>query len=549
MNDDYAKYGNKRSNRKIRCTRRVVLLWGMIGIVSFLGYLALRHYSYGGYSLASHSNLRHVPATSVTYRNWKPRIATADEHTIISSQDKPFTSLKIRRFIGSRGYNIKKESSKVGKIPQSIVLEEWWNDHFTTLRAFPFAKQTGPVKNLDSDYGGLSIQSTRNQEHFARVILEDEKDHVTGAFDHAMIEPEVESEEDGSTRRHPEYRSDGKKIWIEDATFQDVKHFYDDDSISVLPNANEDKKRGPRACLSPEFSSLYFPTCNNFHEQDIGRAYDDPESIARPRPGNEMYIKYLASGYYRDAWLTEDSPWIWPSRYPREKQQQLSSEKYNVLDNEKTNEMVLKGYRSAVLKTLQMVHNFDDESFAEVRLEAIIMERMTKSPRIMDIYGHCGFSALTEVVPIEFEEAMVFGEGYASNDAVERRNENGVQPFNNFTATEKLGYALEMAESIADLHGFEDGIIVHDDVQMCQWLRVPDGRLKLGDFNRATIMQWDLLKGEYCKFNNGPAMANYRAPEEFAARNLNEQIDVFSFGNNIYAMITGLWNFVSFHEY
>lgn len=87
--------------------------------------------------------------------------------------------------------------------------------------------------------------------------------------------------------------------------------------------------------------------------------------------------------------------------------------------------------------------------------------------------------------------------------------------------------------------------LLKSTVRFGQWLHTTDGRLKLGDFNRATIMQWDTIKGEYCKFNNGEAFANYRAPEEFAARNLNEQIDTFSFGNNIYAMLTGLWNFVS----
>ena len=38
-------------------------------------------------------------------------------------------------------------------------------------------------------------------------------------------------------------------------------------------------------------------------------------------------------------------------------------------------------------------------------------------------------------------------------------------------------------------------------------------------------------------------LKKYRSPEEFAARDLNEQIDVFSFGNNIYALLTGLWVF------
>lgn len=163
----------------------------------------------------------------------------------------------------------------------------------------------------------------------------------------------------------------------------------------------------------------------------------------------------------------------------------------------------------------------------------------------MDVYGHCVFSTMAEVVPIEFEEASVPGEGYHTPKSVEERNKNGPLPYNDFSVEEKLRYALEMACSLADLHGFPGGVIVHDDVQPCQWLRAADGSLRLGDFNRATIMQWDELGGGYCKFNNGEAFANYRAPEEFAARNLDEQMDVFSYGNNIYGMITGLWNFVS----
>ena len=155
------------------------------------------------------------------------------------------------------------------------------------------------------------------------------------------------------------------------------------------------------------------------------------------------------------------------------------------------------------------------------------------------------FSTMVEVIPIEFEEASVPGEGFLSHETVEKHNANGVVSYNNFTVKEKLQFALEMAESLAELHGFPDGVIVHDDVQPCQWLRTADGHLKLGDFNRATIMQWDMVKGGYCRFNNGQAYAQYRAPEEYAVENLNEQIDTFSFGNNIYGLLTGLWNFVS----
>jgi serine/threonine protein kinase len=41
----------------------------------------------------------------------------------------------------------------------------------------------------------------------------------------------------------------------------------------------------------------------------------------------------------------------------------------------------------------------------------------------------------------------------------------------------------------------------------------------------------------------------YRAPEEFDKGYLNEKIDVFSFGNNIYSLLTGLWVFYEIDDY
>ena len=35
----------------------------------------------------------------------------------------------------------------------------------------------------------------------------------------------------------------------------------------------------------------------------------------------------------------------------------------------------------------------------------------------------------------------------------------------------------------------------------------------------------------------------YRAPEEYLDKPLDEKIDVYSFGNSIYALLTGLWPF------
>lgn len=118
---------------------------------------------------------------------------------------------------------------------------------------------------------------------------------------------------------------------------------------------------------------------------------------------------------------------------------------------------------------------------------------------------------------------------------------------NNLTGTQKLEYALQMAESIAVLNNFEKGVIVHDDVQLVQFLLAPNGKLKLvcilhvfcgpfwgairtrathilcqhshmskqNDFNRMEVMYFDEENQEYCRYRNNPGHGPWRAPEEY----------------------------------
>ena len=534
INDNFAKY-NKRRVRRHRQLKRYTI--GFICLGSFiLGFIWRRHFAHDANhpDLVVRPQLRHP---SDTVKQWKPRTAGtttpkksradfySDGRKQINKKNDNIRSsnkLSIPRFDTRRylqWWNSNANNAATHKHPKTYSIEGW--DAPVAFRSFPYARQThGPIKNVDSDYGELTYHSVKNEEVFARVVNARE---AMGGFDPDSIQPEQSLKKRNQKRKasgaYPNYDSRGRKILQDDASYEELKNYYNDDSVHVWKKANDGKTRDPRACQDTEVSAYYFPTCNNFHERYVGRLFDDPTTLVNQRPENELYVKYLAHGYYRDVWVLEDSPWIWPTRYPREKEQQ-SIVYEGILDKDRTSEMVTKAYRSMVLKTLQMRHPFNDEQFEEVQLEAIIMERMTKSPRIMGIYGHCAYSTMAEVVPIEFEERAVPGEGYESQKSVEKRNTDGIRPYNNFTSTQKLVFALEMAESLADLHGFEDGVIVHDDVQLCQWLHTPNGRLKLGDFNRATIMQWDTIKGEYCKFNNGEAFANYRAPEEFAVRNL-----------------------------
>jgi len=241
------------------------------------------------------------------------------------------------------------------------------------------------------------------------------------------------------------------------------------------------------------------------HELIIGVDYD--EDLAK-RPGDDQFYDsfYISHGAFRDVWVIHQP-------FP-------------------------EGVKSA-LKMTRYKHDYNYRTFWNTLNDALVMERLTGSPRIVDIFGHCGGTVMVEAMPYEVEEIIIKGEGMAKPEDLPKE----LTSFNDYTVEEKLDIALFMAESLADLHGFRDGVIVHDDVQLCQWLRTKDGKLKLGDFNRAEVMEYNEKNETYCEYYNGSCYGNYRAPEEYDRDYINEQIDVFSFGNNIYGLLTGLWVF------
>ena len=145
-------------------------------------------------------------------------------------------------------------------------------------------------------------------------------------------------------------------------------------------------------------------------------------------------------------------------------------------------------------------------------MDAIIAERLTSNPRIFDIYGYCGLTILSEFFYHGDIESLVMpGDGYAKNNVGLNDDEKDVNPKNkkNITPDQKLKIALEMAEAILVLHSYPNGMIVHNDVQLSQFLFSEDfSVLKLNDFNRAEFLLWDDRNQEYCHYKNGPGNGN-----------------------------------------
>eukprot|EP00531_Pseudo-nitzschia_arenysensis_P014485 CAMPEP_0116135316 /NCGR_PEP_ID=MMETSP0329-20121206/11126_1 /TAXON_ID=697910 /ORGANISM="Pseudo-nitzschia arenysensis, Strain B593" /LENGTH=626 /DNA_ID=CAMNT_0003630109 /DNA_START=178 /DNA_END=2055 /DNA_ORIENTATION=- len=284
-------------------------------------------------------------------------------------------------------------------------------------------------------------------------------------------------------------------------------------SYDLWPEDVQDEKH---ECRYPNWVKQYHPSCNNMHDLSLLDRSDK---------------HYVSHGTFRDVWLVDHA----------------SIPNNNNNNNNPKSEILLK---QSALKMSRWYIDYKHGTYMAILNDAMVMERLAMSPRIVDIYGHCGTSVWVEPMPGDIEGVAVPGDGLIQPKYL--HDKDAPQSQNSYTTKEKFEMALTMAESLADLHGFRDGIIVHDDVQVAQFLKTPDGRLKFGDFNRATILKYDSKHEVYCQYSTSGRGWRNRAPEEYArnfARDdpdkgwMDEKIDVYSYGNGIYALLTGLWVF------
>ena len=114
--------------------------------------------------------------------------------------------------------------------------------------------------------------------------------------------------------------------------------------------------------------------------------------------------------------------------------------------------------------------------------------------------------------------------------------------------------------------------MVHQDIQLSQFLFNSDKSLvKLNDFNRAEFLLWDEDEEKYCLYHEGRGMGTvsfcpfclaiifpkfslsnqltrfipcwfkqWRSAEEYFDRGLNEKVDVYSLGNNMFGVLLGV---------
>jgi hypothetical protein len=196
-----------------------------------------------------------------------------------------------------------------------------------------------------------------------------------------------------------------------------------DTALSDYYEPTEAIQNKPKKCHRPTFKNRYYASCNGFHEIDLSRDYDTNKAVVVVGDDQVFDTFMINHGYYRDIWVVHQP-------------------NVNV---------------KSILKTVRWNHDYKPSTFSETLMDAVVMERLSASPRIVDIYGHCGSAVWVEAIPFPIEKVVIHGSGYMKPEQLLGQVE--LNSYNEYTPEEKLDMALAMAESLADLHGHPGGIM------------------------------------------------------------------------------------------
>jgi serine/threonine protein kinase len=256
----------------------------------------------------------------------------------------------------------------------------------------------------------------------------------------------------------------------------------------MFPQHDHDDECVPMA----DWQSTFYPTCNEFH------AVDAPEALL-----DRNLWMISNNGYWRYAWEVMEN-----------KTKQWTDDSWDEYSHDS----------SIVLRTFKLEHAYEEAYFENNRVDAIAMERLTKSPYVINMFGYCGMSVLTE---------------YAG--------QNVGQVMGKLDPLEKLELAKMIAQGVNDVHSIGGEIsLVHNDLNFANILIGKNhSRPLLNDFNIAVLMMKRNDTGETCPFTSHFPNPQWRAPEEqvdeygLTSKLLTEKIDIYALGNVMYRFAVG----------
>jgi len=288
--------------------------------------------------------------------------------------------------------------------------------------------------------------------------------------------------------------SSRRAVDVYPAEFTDNTQFYgflnsDDEKLSKM-EMREPYLQGECVPMQ-DWQTKFHPSCNEMHGLGMsGLGYEEAD---------DYFHLFGTGGFWRHAWRVD-----------------VLGGRKQVDDRE-----------PVVLKTLKFDHNFEDAHFEHDRIDAVAMERLTSSPHVINVFGFCGHSVLTE-----------FADGKRVGQLADKAKKIPLS---------RLKIARDIASGLADVHGIDgDGnaTFVHLDINPANVVSI-GGTLKLNDFNIGQILLWNTTSNKQCGFSNAQyPNPQWRSPEEAKEEMLTEKVDVFSMGHIFFRLICGHepWN-------
>lgn len=237
-------------------------------------------------------------------------------------------------------------------------------------------------------------------------------------------------------------------------------------------------------------TTAYYPTCNAIHENDMTSFYNKGDKKI------EESLLLLDHGFFRDIWVFK-----------------------NDIDR-----------NAMVLKTLRHAHELTERNFNRHKRDALVMEQLTSSDHVAQIYSFCGNSIFSE---------------YATHGTVS----DIIWPLSGANCTlssiERLQLALKVALAVNDVHMYDTNgtaTVAHTDLTPSQFLVFGDKSVKLNDFNRCRFLMQD-KNGRVCSYRVSHNPGKFRSPEEYNYLEQTEKVDIYSMGNIFYSILTEKWPF------
>ncbi len=194
----------------------------------------------------------------------------------------------------------------------------------------------------ERDFGGLKILVTEKREN---SIIPDGKGRFV-SNNQLLADPR---------KIHPRDGKIAERRWN-----RMTKHDPHMHSWAKFPEDLEDVKDD---CRYPTFAKKYYPQCNMVHEVALGENFD-PTRATKPGYDRSFDMFYISHGAFRDVWVI-DQP------FPESAKTVLKMNRYKL--------------------------PWTYETYWNTLNDALVMEKLTGSPRIVDIYAHCGGTVWVEV--------------------------------------------------------------------------------------------------------------------------------------------------------